>query len=134
MAGLQHQREHEEAREGDRPDRNQVGDLLADARTGGAGAAGGGGGDAADPIVTSVKPRQSAVVGGVRLTIDGRNFDAQSTVSFGGVEGEQVGHVTTAEYGSQMLALGGEQPLVRMTVDGIGTWVPGERVGVIGRL
>ncbi|MBN1441181.1 MAG: IPT/TIG domain-containing protein, partial [Planctomycetes bacterium] len=46
---------------------------------------GGGGGAAPDPIVSSVEPRQSAVVGGVELELKGQNFDKTSQVSFGGI-------------------------------------------------
>lgn len=58
-----------------------------------------GGGDEAapDPIVNSVKPRQSAVVGGVQLTLEGRNFDGTTTVSFGGVPGRDVRVISSEE-------------------------------------
>lgn len=51
---------------------------------------GGGGGEIVTPTVTAISPRQSTPAGGVAVTIEGRNFDRNTSVSFGGIRARSV--------------------------------------------
>ena len=54
------------------------------------------------PLISSIEPRESSVVGGIDIVIQGRNFDAQTLVSIAGRAAESVAFDSQALLHSQV--------------------------------